>query len=250
MKIATWNVNGVRAREAQLQEFIAKERPDVLCLQEIKATIDQLPMWLCEIEGYWCYWHGGKGYSGVALHVRREAAPTRPAFEHPEFDYENRIVTARMKDFTIASIYVPNGGKDFAAKMQFLQALDDYAAAFEAEHLPLILCGDMNVAITDLDVHPKERKPNVIGQRPDERAAMERIISRGLVDVHRMLEPDNADLFTWWAPWRNLKQRNIGWRLDLVLASQAIADSTRSCVVQREFGSSDHGPVIAEFALG
>src|SRR5688572_21599381 len=191
MKIATWNVNGVRAREAQLQEFIAKERPDVLCLQEIKATIDQLPMWLCEIEGYWCYWHGGKGYSGVALHVSRDAAPARPAFEHPEFDYENRIVTARLKDFTIASIYVPNGGKDFAAKMQFLRSLDDYAAAFEAEELPLILCGDMNVAITDMDVHPKERKPNVIGQRPDERAAMEQIISRGLVDVHRMLEPDN-----------------------------------------------------------
>jgi exodeoxyribonuclease-3 len=250
MKIATWNVNGVRAREAQLQEFVAKERPDVLCLQEIKASIDQLPMWLCEIEGYWCYWHGGKGYSGVALHVSRDAAPNRPAFEHPEFDYENRIVTARLKDFTIASIYVPNGGKDYMAKMQFLQSLDDFAAAFEAERLPLILCGDMNVAITDMDVHPKERKPNAIGQRPDERAMMERIISRGLVDVHRKLEPDNADLFTWWAPWRNLKARNIGWRLDLVLASRGIADTTRSCVVQREFGSSDHGPVIAEFALG
>ena len=250
MKIATWNVNGVRARETQLQEFIAREEPDVLCLQEIKATIDQLPMWLCDIEGYWCYWHGGKGYSGVALHVRKSASPTRPAFEHPEFDYENRIVTARLKDFTIASIYVPNGGKDFDAKMRFLQSMDDFAAAFEAEGLPLILCGDMNVALTDMDVHPKELKPNVIGQRPDERALLSQVISRGLVDVHRMLEPDNPDLFTWWAPWRNLKQRNIGWRLDLVLASSAIADSVRSCVVQREFGSSDHGPVIADFAIG
>ena len=250
MKIATWNVNGVRAREAQLQEFIAKERPDVLCLQEIKATIDQLPMWLCEIEGYWCYWHGGKGYSGVALHVLRETTPERPTFEHPAFDYENRIVTARLPGFTVASIYVPNGGKDFAAKMQFIEALDGFAASYEASDQPLVLCGDMNVAITDMDVHPKERKPNVIGQRPDERAAMERLISRGLVDVHRKLEPDNADLFTWWAPWRNLKARNIGWRLDLVLASRGIADQTRSCIVQREFGTSDHGPVIAEFGLG
>jgi exodeoxyribonuclease-3 len=250
MKIATWNVNGVRAREAQLQEFIAKERPDVLCLQEIKATIDQLPMWLCEIEGYWCYWHGGKGYSGVALHVLRDTTPERPAFEHPAFDYENRIVTARLPGFTIASIYVPNGGKDFAAKMQFIESLDAFAASYEASAQPLVLCGDMNVALTDMDVHPKERKPNVIGQRPDERAAMERLISRGLVDVHRQLEPDNADLFTWWAPWRNLKARNIGWRLDLVLASRGIADKTQSCVVQREFGTSDHGPVIAEFGLG
>ena len=249
MKIATWNVNGVRAREAQLQEFIEREQPDVLCLQEIKATIDQLPMWLCDINGYACYWHGGKGYSGVALHVRQGQGSEAIDFAHPAFDYENRIVTARLPQFTVASIYVPNGGKDFAAKMRFLEALDEYAASFEAAGEPLVLCGDMNVALSDMDVHPKERKPSVIGQRPDERALMARIISRGLVDVHRKVEPDNADLFTWWAPWRNLKQRNIGWRLDLVLASQSIADKTTSCVVQREFGSSDHGPVIAEFAL-
>jgi len=249
MKIATWNVNGVRAREQQLQEFIAAEQPDVLCLQEIKATIDQLPMWLCDIEGYSCYWHGGKGYSGVALHVRGAAIPDRPDFAHPEFDYENRIVTARLPGFTVASIYVPNGGKDFPAKMRFLEALDTFAAEHEAAGQALVLCGDMNVAITDMDVHPRERKPNVIGQRPDERALMERIISRGLVDVHRRQEPDNENLFTWWAPWRNLKARNIGWRLDLILASKSIADRTRSCVVLREFGSSDHGPVIATFDL-
>ena len=247
MKIATWNVNGVRAREAQLREFVEKEQPDVLCLQEIKATIDQLPMWLCEIEGYWCYWHGGKGYSGVALHVRQASIPGRPEFNHPDFDYENRIVAARLPDFTVASIYVPNGGKDFEAKMRFLEALDAFAAQHQAAGQRLVLCGDMNVARTDMDVHPKERKPNVIGQRPDERALIDRIVSRGLVDVHRTMEPDNADLFTWWAPWRNLRARNIGWRLDLILASESIADRTLSCVVQREVGTSDHGPVIAEF---
>jgi exodeoxyribonuclease-3 len=166
MKIATWNVNGVRAREAQLQEFIAKEQPDVLCLQEIKATIDQLPMWLCDIEGYACYWHGGKGYSGVALHVRNGVTTEPLAFSHPSFDFENRIVTATLPQFTVASIYIPNGGKDFAAKLQFLEALDAYAATFETTGNSLVLCGDMNVALTDMDVHPKERKPNVIGQRP------------------------------------------------------------------------------------
>ncbi len=247
MKIATWNVNGVRAREAQLQEFIAREQPDVLCLQEIKASIEQIPMWLCEIEGYSCYWHGGKGYSGVALHVRQAAVPERPAFFHPEFDHEHRIVAARLPDFTVASIYVPNGGKDYEAKIRFIEALDAFAAGYEADRQPLVLCGDMNVALTDLDVHPRERKANVIGQRPDERALMQRLIGRGLVDVHRKVEPDNPDLFTWWAPWRNLKARNIGWRLDLILASTTVADRVESCVVQREFGTSDHGPVIAVF---
>jgi exodeoxyribonuclease-3 len=247
LKIATWNVNGIRARQAQVQEFIEKEQPDVLCLQEIKASLDQLPVWLCDIEGYWCYWHGGKGYSGVALHVRRASVPERPDFHHPEFDYEHRIVTVRLPDVTVASIYVPNGGKDFPAKMRFLEAMVTFAEEHARAGRALVLCGDLNVARSDMDVHPKERKPNIIGQRRDERALFERILEHGLVDVHRKLEPDNADLFTWWAPWRNMKQRNIGWRLDYVLASQSLADGVVSCVVQRETGTSDHGPVVAIF---
>ena len=245
MKIATWNVNGIRARDAQLQEFIERERPDVLCLQELKASLEQLPVWLCQIEGYWCYWHGGKGYSGVGLHIRSDRFPTAPVFEHPHFDYEHRIVTAQLPGFTVASIYVPNGGKDFEAKMRFLDSLELFAADHHAAGRTLVLCGDFNVARTDMDVHPKERKPRVIGQRPDERELLERIIAHGLVDVHRKMEPDNAEIFTWWAPWRNMRHRNIGWRLDMVLASQALADTTVSCIVQREFGTSDHGPVVA-----
>ena len=147
MKIATWNVNGARAREAQLREFIDKEQPDILCLQEIKASIDQLPMWLCEIEGYWCYWHGGKGYSGVGLHVRKDTVPERPAFQHPPFDYEHRVVTAQLPELTVASIYVPNGGKDFDAKLRFLEALTEFAAEHEAATRPLVLCGDMTATV-------------------------------------------------------------------------------------------------------
>jgi exodeoxyribonuclease-3 len=248
-KLATWNVNGIRARQTQLHEFLEREEPDVLCLQEIKASLDQLPVWLCELEGYWCYWHGGKGYSGVGLHVRRATCPDRPAFEHPDFDYENRMVSVHLPRATVASIYVPNGGKDFPAKMRFLEALDTYAAGFYAAGSPLVLCGDLNVARTDMDVHPKERRPRAIGQLPEERALIESIIGRGLVDVHRQVEPDNAELFTWWAPWRNMKQRNIGWRLDYVLASASLASKTVSCVVQRDVGTSDHGPVIAIFDL-
>jgi exodeoxyribonuclease-3 len=247
MKIATWNVNGIRARDAQLQEFIERERPDVLCLQELKASLEQLPVWLCQLEGYWCYWHGGKGYSGVGLHVRKDTFPAAPECRHPQFDYEHRIVTADLPGFTVASIYVPNGGKDFPAKMRFLESLEQFAAEYRASGRQLVLCGDFNIAPTDLDVHTKERKPNSIGQLPDERALFQRILGHGLVDVHRRMEPENAEIFTWWAPWRNMRQRNIGWRLDMVLASEALAATAISCAVQREFGSSDHGPVIAVF---
>ena len=247
MKIATWNVNGIRARQAQLQEWLEREQPDVVCLQEIKASIDQLPVWLCEMEGYWCYWHGGKGYSGVGLHVSKRVAPDRPAFDHPTFDYENRIVLVRLPAVTVVSVYVPNGGKDFPAKMQFLGALEQFAADMRTEPNPLVICGDLNIARTEIDVHPKERKPQAIGQLPEERALLERIIAHGLVDVGRALEPDNDQMFTWWAPWRNMRQRNIGWRLDYLLASQSLFERVRSCRIERATGTSDHAPVVGDF---
>jgi exodeoxyribonuclease III len=249
MRIATWNVNGIRARQAQLQEWLEREQPDVVCLQEIKASTDQLPVWLCELEGYWCYWHGGKGYSGVALHVSKRVAPERPLFAHPAFDYENRIVLVTLERVTVVSVYVPNGGKDFPAKIRFLDALEQFIADARPDPRPIVVCGDLNIARTDMDVHPKERKPASIGQLPEERAQLERIIAHGLVDVGRALEPDNDQMFTWWAPWRNMRQRNIGWRLDYLLASQSLFDRVRSCAVQREFGTSDHAPVIADFDI-
>ena len=144
------------------------------------------------MQGYWCYWHGGKGYSGVGLHISQAIAPDRPLFSHPAFDYENRIVTTEVSGVTVASVYVPNGGKDFPAKMRFLEAMDDYARAFQDAAKPLIVCGDLNVARTDRDVHPKERKPRAIGQLPEERQLIERIIGRALVDVGRAVDPDNV----------------------------------------------------------
>jgi exodeoxyribonuclease III len=210
-----------------------------------------VPAILCEMEDYWCYWHGGKGYSGVALHVNKTFSPERPAFAHPSFDYENRIVTVELDDLTVASVYVPNGGKDFPAKMKFLEAMDAYAASFDtatpSSRRRLVMMGDMNVARTDRDVHPKERKPRAIGQLPEERAIVERILSRGLVDLGRAVDPDNDGLFTWWPPWRNMRQRNIGWRLDYVFVSEALASRATACVVQKEIGTSDHAPVVATF---
>jgi exodeoxyribonuclease-3 len=248
LKIATWNVNGIRARHAQVQDWIARDRPDVVCLQEIKAASDQVPDTLFGMEGYWCYWHGGKGYSGVALHVSQAAAPERPTFSHPEFNFENRIAAVDIGDLTVASVYVPNGGKDFPAKMRFLEALDAYAASFQASGRQLVLCGDMNVARAEKDVHPKERKPRAIGQLPEERALVEQILGRGLVDLGRAFEPDNDGLFTWWPPWRNMRERNIGWRLDYVWANESLAARATACVVQKEIGTSDHAPVMASFS--
>ncbi|HEV8340750.1 MAG TPA: exodeoxyribonuclease III [Candidatus Binatia bacterium] len=249
MKIATWNVNGIRARHAQVLEWVQRDEPDIVCLQEIKATTEQIPESLCQMEGYDCYWHGLRAYSGVSLHVRKGLLGAEVCFSHPPFDYETRIVTADIGDLTVASIYVPNGGKDFAAKMRFLEALEGYAAESHAAGKALILCGDMNVTRTDRDVHPKERNPNLIGQRPEERKLLERILAAGLVDIGRALDPDNDQLFTWWAPWRNMRQRNIGWRLDYLFVSEKIVHRATHCSVLADVGTSDHAPVLATLDL-
>jgi exodeoxyribonuclease-3 len=252
VKVATWNVNGIRARNVELLAFLAQEKPDVVCLQEIKAAPDQLTFELRDLEGYWSHWHGAKGYSGVALLVSRTFDPDGPEVVHPDFDFEQRICSATLAtpigDITFASIYVPNGGKDYPAKLRFLEALESWAADARAAGRNVILCGDLNIARSDMDIHPKERKPNQVGARPDERAIFEQMLSHGLVDVARTLEPDNDNLFTWWAPWRNMKQRNIGWRIDYVLASNALAKTAKSATVHREVGTSDHGPVVVEFS--
>jgi exodeoxyribonuclease-3 len=243
VKIATWNVNGLRARAAQLCAWLAGERPDVVCLQELKATAAQIPA-ECKIADYHVFWHTLKGYSGVSLHVRKDLFAVDPVFSHPPFDMESRIVQVEHGNLVIASIYVPNGGKDYAAKLAFFQKLIDWSTRLHAEGRDLILCGDMNIARSDMDVHPRERKPNAVGQRPEERALFQQLLDTGLADLGRAFDPENPNLFTWWAPWRNLRARNIGWRLDYVLASPAVAQRARGCVVQADVGTSDHAPVV------
>ncbi len=248
MKVATWNVNGIRARQDEVAAFVAREQPDVLCLQEIKAMVDHIPKTVGDLPDYWGYWHGSKGYSGVALLIRKSVAVDRPLYVHPEFDHETRIAVADVGGVAIASIYVPNGGKDFAAKLRFLEAMVAYAAAQRALGKPLILCGDLNVARAPIDVHAKQRDEQAIGQRADEREVFGRILTEGgLHDVAREREPDNDALFTWWAPWRNLRERNVGWRIDYMLASDGLAASVESCVSQRETGTSDHAPLVVTF---
>jgi exodeoxyribonuclease-3 len=247
MKVATWNVNGIRARATQLADWIAAESPDVVCLQEIKAAAAQIPEVLCGLGDYVSHWHAERAYSGVSLHIRRGAFSSEPVFDKPPFDHETRVVAATIGDLVLASVYVPNGGKDFAAKLAFLEDMRPWVASLRDAGRSLVLCGDLNVARTDRDVHPKERKPNAIGQRPDERALFEGVLASGVADVGRALDPDNENLFTWWAPWRSLRQRNIGWRIDYILASNSLAQRAKSCVVRADIGTSDHAPVVATF---
>ena len=248
LTLATWNVNGIRARESHVNDWLASESPDVVCLQEIKATPAQVPESLRQHPDYWTYWHGAGGYSGVALLVKKSLSADAPSCTHPPFDFEQRIATVDIAGITIAAVYVPNGGKDFDAKMRFLSDLRTFAAERHAAGQVIALCGDMNVAREDRDVHPKERKATAIGQTQPERDLFGTLLDTGLTDTGRTLAPEADDLVTWWAPWRNLRQRNIGWRIDYILTSRALDDCLVTSKSQREVGTSDHAPVVLGIA--
>ena len=248
MKIATWNVNGIRARETQLCDWLLRDLPDVVCLQELKAEPGQVPE-RCKMAEYDTFWHGQRAYSGVSLHVRKGAFASAPEFSHPAFDMETRIVQATLGSLVVASVYVPNGGKDYAAKIRFLGELAAWTKSVHDAGRELILCGDINIARADVDVHPRERKPGIIGQRPEERALFETMLGEHMVDIARSVHPDDERMFTWWAPWRNMRQRNIGWRIDYILASATLARRVADCAVLADIGTSDHAPVLATFDL-
>jgi exodeoxyribonuclease-3 len=249
MKIGTWNVNGIRARQAQFCEWLERDRPDVVCLQELKAEPGQIPD-ACKVADYHTFWHGMRAYSGVSLHIRKNAFAAAPVFTHPAFDMESRIVQAQFGNLVLASVYVPNGNKDYPAKLEFFRRLIAWGSELRDSGCELILCGDMNITRTEMDVHPKERKPGIVGQRPEERELFSELLKQGLEDVGRKLDPDNPGLFTWWAPWRNMRQRNIGWRLDYILASPGVAARVQNCIVQADFGTSDHAPVVMTLHAG
>ncbi len=252
MKVITWNVNGIRARESELLKLLEDEKPDVVMLQETKATLEQLPASLYGLMAtpdYHSIWHGTAGYSGVSVHLRKSVFD-RPKGAHPSFDYETRVAEAHVSwsggDWLFVSMYLPNGGKDFDRKLQFMRDLAAWPKTFEGKKV--IIGGDMNVARADIDVHKSQRKPGLIGQRADERELFEKFLAAGgLVDVARKLAPDDKTFFTWWPYWRNSRERNVGWRIDYVLVNEPLASAVQEKRVLREHGTSDHAPLVVTF---
>jgi exodeoxyribonuclease-3 len=245
VRVATWNVNGIRARFAEVSDLCRREQPDLLCLQEIKATADQVPEPLTGLPGYHNVWHGGpRGYSGVSLHIRRALCAAAPPCAPTAFDVQHRVIELRLGRLRVLSCYVPNGNRDLPGKIAFLHALSAHVRDVHAAGDLVLLCGDLNVARSERDVHPTMRNPRAVGQLAEERALFEGMLAHGLVDLGRAFDPDNDGLFTWWPPWRDERKKNRGWRLDYFLASAAL--TATSCRVLADFGTSDHAPVEAE----
>jgi exodeoxyribonuclease III len=260
VRVVTWNVNGIRARFGEVVSLCRSEQPDVLCLQELKASPGQIPEPLTGLPEYINVWHGGPGgYSGVSVHVRRAwtsaaaataAGTPSPAFAPPSFDVQYRAIEVALGSGVRAlSLYVPNGNRDLPGKLGFLEALRGHVREARQAGVALLVCGDLNVACSPIDVHETLRDAEAVGQLDEERALLQALFDEGLVDLGRAFDPDNHGLFTWWPPWREERRKNHGWRLDYILASESLARTATGCRVLADFGTSDHAPVAAEIDL-
>jgi exodeoxyribonuclease-3 len=255
MRLATWNVNSLRVRLPQLMDWLGRNPVDLMALQELKLTEDEFPLAELEAAGWHALINGQKTYNGVAL-LSRDSAPRDVVRDIPGFeDVQRRVLAATYGDLRVIGIYVPNGqsvGSDkYLYKLKWLAALRQWLAQELESHPELIVLGDYNIAPEDRDVHdPKLWEGSVHVSEP-ERAALRSLLGLGLEDLFRRFEQPPAS-FSWWDYRAGAFRRNRGLRIDLMLASRALAKRCTGSCIDREPRTwerpTDHAPVLATFA--
>src|SRR5262249_34755577 len=250
MKIATFNINNINKRLANLLDWLAVAKPDVVCLQELKAEDSEFPRTAIEKAGYGAVWRGQRTWNGVAL-LARGTAPivTRTELPGDPGDSQSRYIEAAVNGVLITSLYAPNGnpqpGAKFAYKLAWLARLAAHAADLIATGVPVVLAGDYNVVPTERDIYPTKSWAKDALVQPASRAAFRRILEQGWVDAIRTLHPD-ASMYTYWDYKRNRWERDGGLRIDHLLLSGAVSKRLRDAGVDREIrgaeGASDHAP--------
>jgi exodeoxyribonuclease III len=249
----TWNVNSLRARLPRVLELLELHQPDVVCLQETKCAPEDFPVEDLARAGYAAVHHSGGRWAGVALLARDGLELADPARGLPgePAPTEARWCEATIAGTRFASVYVPNGRSpedpEFTRKLAFLDALDAHVETLRGS--PLHLAGDMNIAPADADVYDPAAFAGSTHVTAEERARLERILSRGLLDAYRTLHPDGTQ-YTWWDYRAGNFHRGLGLRIDLALVSQELADRLLSCGIDRNFRKgtkpSDHAPLLVE----
>jgi exodeoxyribonuclease-3 len=248
-KYISWNVNGLRAvYKKGFIEWLNKENPDILAIQETKAHVEQLPSDLVNIPGYFSYFCSGerKGYSGVAVYTKVEPLSVEYGFGNPKFDKEGRILILKFKDFIFINIYYPNGksgDERLSFKMEFYQEFLQYIKKNANEKI--IVCGDVNTAHQPIDLARPKENEKVSGFLPSERAVLDQFINSGLIDTFRELnkEPEH---YTWWDMKSGARARNKGWRIDYFYISQNLRPKLERSYMLSDVMGSDHCPIAIE----
>lgn len=262
MKIATWNVNSIRSRLSHATDWL-QSNPDIdlLCVQETKVVDEQFPSDAFTERGYTVDFYGQKSYNGVAMiaksplaNVRRGFAGVLPADIVGDFDTQKRVISADCQGVQVVNVYVPNGaaiGSDkYEYKLAWLRLLKQYLAAQLEATSDLLICGDFNIALEDIDIHNPEKRETHIMSSDIEREALQDVLSLGLQDVFRKFS-QATDQYSWWDYRAASFRRNAGWRIDHHYATPSLYDRAVSCVIDKEPRKlekpSDHTPVIVEF---
>lgn len=254
MKIITYNVNGLRAAVGKgFPEWLAKEQPDVLCLQETKLQPDQFPVDVFESLGYKAYLFSAqkKGYSGVAILTRLTPDHIEYGMGIEKYDYEGRFIRVDFGDVSVVSVYHPSGtsgDERQAFKMAWLEDFQSYVTDLQKLRPKLILCGDYNICHEAIDIHDPVRNATNSGFLPEEREWMTRFLSAGFTDTFRFLNPDKKT-YTWWSYRFNARTNNKGWRIDYCMVSEPVKPLLQGAYILNDAIHSDHCPAVLEIGI-
>ena len=251
MKFVSWNVNGLRACvEKGFREIFDNFDADIFCLQETKLQQGQIDF---APEGYYAYWNYAekKGYSGTAVFARQEPISVQYGMNLPQHDTEGRVITLEYPDFYFVCVYTPNAQRELtrlAYRMEWEDAFRAYLVALDAKK-PVIVCGDFNVAHTEIDLkNPKTNHHNA-GFTDEERGKFTELLDAGFIDTFRALYPDRTGIYTWWSYLRKARDTNAGWRIDYFVTSARLREKIADATIHNEVFGSDHCPVGLELRL-
>ena len=249
MRLISWNVNGIRAcMEKGFMDFFKEADADIFCLQETKLQAGQIEM---NLPGYHQYWNYAvkKGYSGTALFTKKEPMSVSYGIGIEEHDQEGRVITAEFEEFYVVTVYTPNAQEELKRLAYRMQWEADFLAYLKKleEKKPVIFCGDLNVAHKEIDLkNPKTNRKNP-GFTDEERGCFGKVLESGFVDTFRHFYPDQEGIYSWWSYRFQARAKNVGWRIDYFVASEALKDKLLDASIHTKVLGSDHCPV--ELAL-
>jgi len=255
MRLFSWNVNGVRAIEKKgFLNWIDSVSPDILCIQETKANFDQLPESLQNIHGYNGYWHSGerKGYSGVAVFSKKKPIDVTYGINSKDHDQEGRVITLEYDNFYLINVYVPNAGQELKRLSYRVNSWDvEFKSYLKklSKKKNIIVCGDLNVAHQEIDIHNPKTNLKSSGFTIEERNSFSKLLKDvNLIDTFRYINPNEVK-YSFWTYLRNARTKNIGWRIDYFLVSDKMINNVKKSDILTTVEGSDHAPIVLQLEI-